>query len=351
MGYIILVIFIITAILCYLEDYIKQYRLPLYCLLGFILILVAGLREVGIDPDSENYEYTYQHYYQAKAIDMVEPTFLLISYLLNFITSNVHILFLFYATIGITTKFYAFKKLTKFYFVPVLVFISYYFMLHDMTQIRAGIVSALLLVATYYITINQKKKALILILVGSLFHYSSLTLLPIIFLRNKDFNTKNTIFWALVIPLSYIIFFAGISVLMSTSIPFVGEKLAMYQNSVEKGKLTVAINVFDPIHIISIILFYFIFFYRKTIAIFSNNINIILKIAALGLFFHTSLAFLPVLGLRVSQLYGIVNIILYTQIIYVFKQKWIGITFSILISIFQAYIAIPHYGLGKLILI
>lgn len=39
MGYILLAIFLIIAILCYLEDYIRKYQKPLFFLIGLVLIL------------------------------------------------------------------------------------------------------------------------------------------------------------------------------------------------------------------------------------------------------------------------------------------------------------------------
>ncbi len=60
------------------------------------MVLIAGLREIGLDPDSENYEYSFQHYYQSSEMGMVEPSFTLISAVLNVFTDNVHLLFLVY---------------------------------------------------------------------------------------------------------------------------------------------------------------------------------------------------------------------------------------------------------------
>lgn len=93
MGYIIIAIFIIVVILSYIEDYLGKYKLPLYLLIGFTLILLAGLREVGIDPDSQNYEISFQRYYDSSAQERVEYSYTFISMLLNFITDDVHILF------------------------------------------------------------------------------------------------------------------------------------------------------------------------------------------------------------------------------------------------------------------
>ncbi len=50
MGYILLSVLLITIILCYLGDYIKRYRFSIY-LDGIVMVLIAGLREIGLDPD------------------------------------------------------------------------------------------------------------------------------------------------------------------------------------------------------------------------------------------------------------------------------------------------------------
>lgn len=236
MGYILSAIFLIIAILCYLEDYIRKYQKSLFFLIGLVLIFVAGFREIGLDPDSENYEYTFQHYFKNGTDEMVEPSFLLISYILGFFTDNVHVLFLLYALFGVSLKMFAFRKLSEFYFVPLLCYISFYYVLHDLTQIRAGVVSGILLIALHLITENKKKIAFLLLLGGSLIHYSSLTLLPVLFLSNKPFNKKTTILFLCAIPLGYVVFYAGGSILMNPSLPFIGNKLAIYQAAVERVK-------------------------------------------------------------------------------------------------------------------
>lgn len=317
--------------------------------MGFVMVLIAGLREIGLDPDSENYEYSFHHYYQSTEMGMVEPSFTLISAVLNVFTDNVHS---FVFSLCIPRCHYqaiCIQKSLQCIFVPMMLYISFYFVLHEMTQIRAGVVSALFLLAVYHIAKKEKRKALLLIIVGSFFHYSSLALLPTLMFGNKDFNRKEYIMIALLIPLSYLIYFGGISMLLNTDIPLIGNKLAIYQQAMEKGKMTVNINVFDPVHLVSVMLFYYTLYFRKTITAFNENYNVVIKIVALGLFLHTSLAFLPVLALRISQLYCIVNIFLFSGIVYTFKQKWMGITVLVLLSIFQMYLALPHYGLGDIV--
>ena len=66
-----------------------------------------------------------------------------------------------------------------------------------------------------------------------------------------------------------------------------------------------------------------------------------MKIFTLGLFCFATFAILPVMAQRVCYLFCIVNVILYTNICYTIKQKWIGISIVALISLI-----ILNYGLG-----
>lgn len=341
MGYIILILFIIVAILCYLEDYIKKYRLPLYLLIGFILVLLAGLREVGIDPDSDNYEYTYQHYYANNALDGVEFSYIWLSSILNHITSDVHILFLFYAFWGVSLKLFAIKKYYQTFFLPLLVYLAFYFELHELTQIRTGILSGLLLLAIKPIAEGRKKLAFAIILLGTFFHNSGLLLLPLVFLSNKPMTNKQRLLWGALIPLSYCIYFTGANLIMHLDIPYIGDKLAMYQKSVDKGIMSVTINVFSPLQLFNIMLYYYLLYFHDTIIRFNKYFPLMMKIFTFGLFSFATFAILPVFAQRVSYLLSIVNICLYPFIVYTFKQKWIGITVTLCISLI-----ILNYGLG-----
>ena len=58
---------------------------------------MCGLKEVGLDPDSDNYAQTYRTYYDEKSSSEVESSFIIISAVLNLFTNDPHALFLFYA--------------------------------------------------------------------------------------------------------------------------------------------------------------------------------------------------------------------------------------------------------------
>lgn len=341
MGYIIIAIFIIVVILSYIEDYLGKYKLPLYLLIGFTLILLAGLREVGIDPDSQNYEISFLRYYDSSAQERVEYSYTFISMLLNFITDDVHILFLFYAFWGLTLKFVAFRNYSAQWFLPIVVYLAYYYELHEVTQIRTGILSGCLLLAIKPIAEGKRKIALCILLIGSIFHISGLMFLPLVFLSNKPMSIKEKIIWASLIPISYVIYFAGANLIVNTNLPYIGDKLALYQKGVEKGLISVSVNVFSPMQMFSVMLYYYLLFFHDTLVKFNKYFVVMMKILTLGLFCFAAFAILPVMAQRVCYLFSIVNVILYTNICYTIKQKWIGITLVSLISLI-----ILNYGLG-----
>lgn len=102
----------------------------MYWILMICFILIAGLRG-NIDNDHQNYILLYEN--QDKNIIKVEPTFYLVSNFIKFLFRDIQYLFLFYAIIGVSLKFYAVKRISEFYFFSILIYFSYYFILQEMT--------------------------------------------------------------------------------------------------------------------------------------------------------------------------------------------------------------------------
>ena len=316
LGYIIIALFCLISLLVYLEKYIGKYKLAIYIAVGIILILLAGTREVGIDPDSENYEKMYHNLNSDKMMDAVEYSYILFSQILQYISNDVHAIFLFYALLGLSFKFIAFRELSEFWFLPVLLYISYFYELHEAMEIRTGVLSGLFLLSIKPICEGRRLYAFILLAIGVFFHYSEFVLFPLLFLSNKSMSVVQRIIWASVIPLGYLFYFVGFSAIMSfsTEIPYIGNKLALYQAGTEKGILQASVNVFSPLYLFTITLFYYLLFFYETIIQFNKYFPLLIKIFALSLCAYTSLAILPVLAQRISLLLQIVNIILYTNI-------------------------------------
>lgn len=328
MPYIIILIFFIISLLVLLED--KLDKKQVFIISGVFvvaLILLAGLREVGIDYDSVNYEISYKHYQNSEGIDF---SFVLISSILNLISNDVHLLFIIYAFFGVSMKFLAIKKMSKSLLVPLMVYVCYYYEMHECMQIRSGILAGFYLLSIPFIAEKQKKKALILLLIGSFFHISGLILIPILFLNNKDFTSRTKWFWCLVIPFSYLVHFAGISVLMTLNIPYIGQKLEIYQRMNDLGLTDFGINVFSPFLLMNIMMFYYLMYFSNTIKVENKFLPLMLKIYALGISSYMFLSFLPVLSYRVSILYNTITILLFSNVAYTIKPRWASVLILIL---------------------
>lgn len=341
MALIIIFLFTFAALCAFLEEYLGAYKKFLYFFFAVALILLAGFREIGVDPDSDNYEYTYQHYESDTEQERVETSYIFLSMLLNNFTSDAHAIFLLYAIFGVGLKFLAFRKLSPLWFLPLVVYMGYYFELHEMTQMRTGIVSGLFLLSIPLIADGKRGKALLLLLIGALFHISALALIPVVFLSNKKMTMRWKLIWACVIPFGYMMYFSGTSVLLNADLPYVGNKLALYQTAAEKVYQVVTVNVFSPIHLLSVMLFYYMLFFYDTIVEENKYVTIMLKVFSLGLACFTIFSFVPVLAQRMCYLLNIVNIILYTNIFYTFRPKW-----SSALLICALSLLLLNYGMG-----
>lgn len=322
-GIILGITFILT-ILVFLEDYIQKYNAYIYVFIGFALILVAGFKDLEAVADTDNYEYFFEHYDDPLVSKSVEFSYIWLSKLLYPIFHNVHSIFLIYAILSITLKLTAVKRLSNIYFLPLIIYISYYYILHDLTQVRAAVASGFFLLAVSYQIRQRKRTAFILMLCATCFHYSSLCLFPILLLSDKDMSTKAKLIWGSLVPLGYIIYFLHINLILAIPIPFIANKIEAYQKLAETGAAGDKINVFNLVFLVRIAIFYFNLYFLDTIKESCPGANLILKIDALSLAVFPAFAILPVIAFRIGELYGIVEIISMTYIYYTIKQKTIG---------------------------
>lgn len=343
---IVFTIFAIVAILSYSEEYIAKYKKEIYIFIGFILCLVAGFKDINSVNDADTYEYIFEHYDDPILAKGVEKSFLWLSSILYPAFHSIYAIFALYAFLSVPTKLYAIRKISPIIFLPLLIYISNIYILHDLTQIRAAVASGFFLISIYYLSIGNKRFAFVLILVAIFFHYSSLSLLPLLFLSNQKMNAKQKCVWGALIPLGYIIYLLHINLLVSIPIPYISNKISMYQELTEKGIGTNnQINVFNLVFLANIIIFYYNLYFYDTIYHYCRPATLIIKIQALSIFFFPAFAIVPAIGFRLSELYGIVNIFTYANIYYTIKQKIIGITVTSIagFSLLMINIFYNHY--------
>ena len=104
------------------EDYIEEkYKWFSFILIAICLMMYAGLRPVGFDRDSHNYETAFMHPDSSLSDISYEPFFLVICRSLSAVSSEVTVLFMFFALLGVSLKLYSVKRLTPLFFLPLLI--------------------------------------------------------------------------------------------------------------------------------------------------------------------------------------------------------------------------------------
>lgn len=326
----------IGSLLALITDQIsKKKSLIVYFFFGFSLIFIAGLRDGTNMPDYSTYAGYYQAIVSGQLLYFIEISFIYIAEISNLILNNNSIiLFLIYAFIGVSLKLYAIKSLSHFIFYSLVIYISNYFILHEMIQIRAGVASALILLSVIPIYERSFTRFFILVGIATLFHYSSFIFIFLYFLRRDHLNKT---FFILLILSSYAIYFIltrlDLIGFISNYIPFVGilDKLATYQDVEDRFVL----NVFGLYPLTRILILLFFLYFSRYIHSYNKYFYILLKMYGLGIFAYIALAIYPHISVRIGYTLLLSEIVLIPCLIYTIK----GYYTSRLIVILYGFLA------------
>lgn len=350
MVFILIILFFITFTFSLLEDKLKtRDKWIVYITIAIALILLSGFREIGSDSDSENYEHYYLNYNDKGLIIGMELSFRIIAQILNNFTNDVHALFLVYAILGVSLKFIAFKRMSNIFFLPVLVYMGHFYIMHEMTQIRAGVVSSLFLLALKPLAEGKRLQYFLLLCIAMFFHYSTICLIPFIFFNNSNLNKMWRALYIMVIPLGFAIYFANINLLVDIPIPYISDKIMLYQNAFERGiGGGEIINVFNAVFLMEIAIYLYIMFFYDTIIKENKYLPLLLKIYSCFIFIYLAFArILPEVDRRISGLYLTVSIILFTNIYYTIKPNIAGRIIVAIIGLSLLCINVFYNGLLK----
>lgn len=120
--------------------------------------------------------------------------------------------------------------------------------------------------------------------------------------------------------------------------------MALYQKAQEKGMADTSINIFSPLNLFSLLLYYYMMYFYDTLRKENVYFTIMMKVLTFGIVFHVLFSFFPVLAVRGYMLYSTVTIILYSNIVSTIKPKWAGIILVALIAFIFFNYAIPNIG-------
>lgn len=327
MIFLILILFFFVAITAFFSFYLKNNAILIFILLGILLILIAAFRNGESFRDYD----MYVNMFQGNNDTIVEPSFVFIRFIVKFFLGDNSIyLFIIFAIIGVSLKFIAIKQLTELWFYSILIYLSNFFILHEMTQIRVGVASALFLLCIKPIYERNLKRFLLFAFLAFTFHFSALIILPLWFLNTKPQKT-----WLIIlVPISYIIYFLGVNFITVIPISGIKEKIEIYQQLQELGgEESLPVNVFNLVFLTKIFLYYFFIYKYDLLLSYNVYFPLVIKIYCISLVSYIIFSQISAFATRISELFGIVEIILIPFVFYIFRP----IYFSKLLVIFIGF--------------
>jgi hypothetical protein len=310
-----------------------------------ILVLFAGFREIGLDPDSPNYASIIQSIdfsnFTSLNSTIIEPSFYLIAFIAHLLFNDaIRGTFVIYALLGVTLKMVGIYRLSHIPLLSVIFYLCYYYPLHELTQIRVGVASAIFLLAIPDIANQNRKAYIIKAILATLFHSQAIIMLPLY----PILNLKTSKWFYFILPIFGLSFsFVNKSILdfiianmsILNFVPsFLSHKIILSIDSIQKGVLS-DINIFNLYYLSLLGIYYFCLINIKR---FKSDVDVILiKILGLSVFTFPFFSFLPVFAFRISEFLGIVIMILLASIVLIFKQKKIIIITILIYSLIALY--------------
>lgn len=312
----------------------------LYVLVACVLIAICGFREIGSDQDSVAY-LKYFNLSDYGMLQVAEPTFIFIASISRAISAEngIFILFLIYAIIGVSIKFYAINALTELRWLSVITYFSSYFLLHEFTQIRAAVASGLVLLSIKFIFERKVTLFLITVAGASLFHYSALLALPLYFIPTGTLTAKEKLAIGLVVPAGVILYFLRFDIIYVIPIELVRIKIEAY-TAIEAIR-SMKLNVFNAVYIFKYIMLYVLLFCSDEISKKSLYFPILIKFYAISMFSYLVLSFNAAFAMRISELFGVVEIVLIPLLYYAIRPR--GLAVVLIVALAVASLALGVY--------
>lgn len=306
----------------------------LYISLFFLLTIIAGLRKPGIDRDWFGYEQ------MIKSIT-ASPEFWLRSHELSFsvivnfadkvLNNPVTGTFLIYAILGVGIKLYAIKIYSRMQLFSIFIYISIFYVLFDMTGIRAGVASSICLLSIQDIAEKKPVPFFLKAGVAFFFHYSAVVMIPLYFLTNR----KPLKVLYLFLPVAAII--AGYYNLGSVLLENIKHIFPAIIESKITGYLSLSdgLKIFAPYFISKVMILYYSLF---SLDDFKGKYDYLeIKIFAWAIIILYMFSPSGAIASRIFDFFALIQIFLFPSIIIASKRK------TVMLFLFICYLLMTFY--------
>ncbi len=322
---IIAFLFIITVYFAFVEDYMEKSH-KTFILVGYaiFMIILATTKSVEHTADAKSYEQIFYGNDDIITEIATEPSYIYLSRIVLSMGGTIGVMFFIYATITIPAKLKALNALTPYIFTALMVYIPVYFELHDMVQIRAAAAATFLLTALIPLSRNQYWYTAALMIVATLFHYSSLIFLPFLFLRNIKLNPAWRTVLACLVLACFVMYLSGRDLFQLIPSSFVSGKIDVYQKTSEQGLWEMAILYKNAYYMVKFAFLFVCLYFYDYITERNHIAPLIINIFAASILTPMLLSSVPIIASRASDLYGIVDGVAFTFVLYLVSPKYIA---------------------------
>ena len=323
MDILILSIFVIVIGLSFVEDHLSVWQkiVPLI-FICIALICIATFKPMTT-ADAANYE-KYFYFYDDPLIEVLtEPTYRFFCWLYTSMGFSVIAIFLTYAMIAVPLKLTLLWKLTPFVFTAMMVYVGIFYPMHDVVQIRCGVAVAFLLWSMIYLQQRRYGWAIALFLVATLFHYSCVAFLPILFVGNMEIGK----FWkwvlAVSIPICILLYLAGFGAFNLIPGGAIEGKLDHYKEVSEIGIYEEYVPYKQITFMAEFVMLYVFLIFYEPIHRHCRYAPILIKVLALEMGYLILFADIQVLGKRLHDLFGTFDAISFACVLYIVRPRYV----------------------------
>ena len=319
---ILFVILLALVLLAFFEDEKIQGNGWIFLAVVTALTLCAAFRPEGIDKDYLSYLAYYEDPNSGMAL-LTEPSYRIICSIARFFGLPI-LLFVIYALLAVPLKAYSLVRLTPLWYMSILVWFSHLYIVQDLTQIRVAVASAIYLFSLPYLIEGRRRRFALCLLAALFFHYSSLFLFPLLLFDSKPLARWKKLFLFGLPLFFYSTSIVSIELLYLIPIPFIQEKVLVYEEMMKYTGLFTELNIFNIMALFRLFTYYMLLWKCDVIAKVYPNISIVIKIFCYSVCIYAGLAFLPVFAVRAQELIGVIDFVALPLLALAFRPNWLG---------------------------
>ena len=342
---ILFVILLVIAFLAFFEDKEMQEHRWLLFTVATILTLYVAFRPAGIDNDYNSYLGYFSSPTGVAAL-LTEPSFKIINGFARYCEMPL-LLFVIYAFLAVPLKICAIKRMSPYWYLSIVIWLTHLFVIQEMTQIRAAVSTGIFLFSLPLLADGKKLKFTLYVILAILFHYSALVLLPLILIGNKKLSRFARFLLILFPIIMYSSPMATMDMLKMIPIPFIQQKLQMYEElMIYEGGVWGDINVFNIMALFRLFAYYVLIWKYDYLSVRYPYMPMLLKVFCYSICMYVGLSFLPPIAMRIEEFISITDCIMFPLLAVLIRPHWLG---RLLVLLYATGILVANVFLYKLL--